>query len=726
MQKNFDLKTVRPFPASGVSEFGRWIQAESFNHVTEAKLPTEKVAAFEEQIQTKVDDIFPTKEIKIYNDDKEFMTNELRKIRRQKSREYRKNKKSPKFTELHNLFLQKKKSNSQEFVQKVEELKTCNLSQFYSKIKALGARLGESTNKSTFTLPEHLQLQLDNEAAAEKIAEHFSSISKEFPPIDANCLPQRVKEKIFHPQVANQAPTLQDYEVYENMKKKKQKSSSVPGDVPVKLKKEFLPELARPAACIFNSITKEGIYPRQWVTEYVTPIPKVNPPESEDDLRNISLTADLSKNYENFLAEWLMPYIVNRIDPGQFGGLSGHSTNHYLIMLYHFILAHTDSSAPPNAILLALIDFSKAFNRINHAKVIIRLSDWGVPGWLLRILISYLSGRYMILRYKGAKSKKHRMPGGSPQGTLLGVLLYLVYVSDIGMDPSTTSQTDMNVPDLPSIPFPPPPAVSEQEIRLKFVDDLSVAECIRLDKQLKCNSDNTGYLLPPQESLLQKRLDEISSVAKMHDMKLNLSKTKLMPFNFTRKFKFEPMLKLDGSPLEVVTETKLLGLTITSDCRWEANSQALVKKGNSRLWSLRRLKMLGASTETLTDIYKLFCRSVLEFGAPVWSGALSTKNKQDIERVQKNALKIIYGKYNTSYDNFLTEIEEDSLLSRRDHLCLTFAKKCLKNPKFKDWFTEGIKTRSGSHFFEIEAKTKRFSNSSIPYLTRLLNKDNVK
>ena len=73
--------------------------------------------------------------------------------------------------------------------------------------------MGESTKQSTFTLPEHLQLQLDDEAAAEKIAEHFSSISKEFPPIDANCLPQRVKEKIFHPQVANQAPIPQDYEV---------------------------------------------------------------------------------------------------------------------------------------------------------------------------------------------------------------------------------------------------------------------------------------------------------------------------------------------------------------------------------------------------------------------------------------------------------------------------------------------------------------------------------
>ena len=112
----------------------------------------------------------------------------------------------------------------------------------------------------------------------------------------------------------------------------------------------------------------------------MTPIPKVSPPETEDDLRNISLTADLSKDYENFLAEWLLPYIRKRIDPGQFGGLQGHSTVHYLITLYHFILTTTSTTSIPHAVMVALIDFSKAFNRISHSKVIIRLSDWGVPG----------------------------------------------------------------------------------------------------------------------------------------------------------------------------------------------------------------------------------------------------------------------------------------------------------------------------------------------------------
>ena len=102
--------------------------------------------------------------------------------------------------------------------------------------------------------------------------------------------------------------------VFEKLKKRGFKPSSVPGDIPAKLKSEFSPELAGPVANIFNSITRSGSYPRQWVTEFVTPIPKVTPPENEDDLRNISLTADLSKDYKNFLSEWLMPFIFSLHD----------------------------------------------------------------------------------------------------------------------------------------------------------------------------------------------------------------------------------------------------------------------------------------------------------------------------------------------------------------------------------------------------------------------------
>ena len=277
-EKNYEVKSIRPFPESGILEFGQWIQIESFNCVSSAESSTEKVAAFEHLMAEKVDTTFPSKNIRIYNDDKEFMNDKLRKLRRQKSREYRKHKKSSKFLELQQTYLEMKEANCKEYVQKIEELKNCNLGQFYQKIKKVGSRLGESSD-TTFTLPSHLELNLDDKAAAEKIARHFGAISQEFPPINAECLPERVKEKIFHPDVANDVPTIEEYEVYEKFKKRKLKNSTVPGDIPKKLKKEFLAELAKPAASIFNCISSTGMYPRQWVTEYVSPIPKVRPPD---------------------------------------------------------------------------------------------------------------------------------------------------------------------------------------------------------------------------------------------------------------------------------------------------------------------------------------------------------------------------------------------------------------------------------------------------------------
>ena len=115
--KSFIIKCVRPFPDSGISEFGSWILKEDFSPVSQAGTSTEKVAVFENLISAKIENIFPKKEIKIYNGDKEWMDADLRKLRRQKSREYVRNKKSMKFLELQQEFLKKKKENSQSYIQ---------------------------------------------------------------------------------------------------------------------------------------------------------------------------------------------------------------------------------------------------------------------------------------------------------------------------------------------------------------------------------------------------------------------------------------------------------------------------------------------------------------------------------------------------------------------------------------------------------------------------------
>ena len=120
------------------------------------------------------------------------------------------------------------------------------------------------------------------------------------------------------------------------------------------------------------------------------------------------------------------------MDPGQFGGMKGGSILQYLVVFFHFILSNADK--PSSAIIAALVDFSKGFNRLNHNKIMIRLSDWGVPGWLLRILASYLTNRSMVLRYKNQEYTEEFLPSG-PQGVTLGPLIFAVEVNDAGMDP---------------------------------------------------------------------------------------------------------------------------------------------------------------------------------------------------------------------------------------------------------------------------------------------------
>ena len=105
----------------------------------------------------------------------------------------------------------------------------------------------------------------------------------------------------------------------------------------------------------------KGAYPSQWKVEYVTPIAKIEPPQSEDDLRNIALTAFFSRVFVGIVAGWLFKYIKSEINPGQYGGLPGNSISHYVVELINVVLYNLDLPIP-HAVLLAMIDFSKAFD----------------------------------------------------------------------------------------------------------------------------------------------------------------------------------------------------------------------------------------------------------------------------------------------------------------------------------------------------------------------------
>ena len=125
-------------------------------------------------------------------------------------------------------------------------------------------------------------------------------------------------------------PHLADHQVYEGLKKGK-KTCSVPGDVPVKILNEFLPELVPPIAAIYREAVATHTWPEPYKKEYHLPISKVSLPKSEDDLRNLGLTPFFSKRLEWFLIKWIWPYIEHHIDVDQLGGLPGCSVSHYFM-----------------------------------------------------------------------------------------------------------------------------------------------------------------------------------------------------------------------------------------------------------------------------------------------------------------------------------------------------------------------------------------------------------
>ena len=348
---------------------------------------------------------------------------------------YRKQGKSEKYVKLLSEFEQKFNKAMSDYMNKnISDIKNSNPSEAYGLLKRLGARPGDCDEMNNFSLPSHANLSPLQ--SAERIADHFSQISQEYPPLNRDTLPDRVKAKISRSD--ENLPEISEYEVYEKIRGAKKPKAGVPGDVPRRLIQEFSPELTTPITKVFRNIIRTKEWPAQWKVEYVTPIQKKPQPQSEDDLRNISLTHFFSKVFEKFMIFWLMFFVGDKIDPKQYGGQQKTSITHYLIDLINFVLYNHDLKIP-QFVLACLVDFSKAFNRQNHNLLITLLSDMGVPGWLLSLVMAFLEDRSMILRFKGSCSSSKPLPGGGTQGTILGLFLFLILINSAGFDDIQTN-----------------------------------------------------------------------------------------------------------------------------------------------------------------------------------------------------------------------------------------------------------------------------------------------
>ena len=630
--------------------------------------------------------------------------------------------KSFSYNQANQEFEQKLKNEAKKYQTRiVNEVKDGKRGSGYSAIRKLGDGPNQWDKKKEFSIPAYVEQGLTPEEAANKLAEHFAAISQTVEPLEEKNFHPMLREAIEEGRKSQNKPVITQHDVYRKLLKIKKPNSSVPGDIPRVLVKEYPFLWAGPAAKMFNRIFQASEWPAQWKVENAICLHKTADPsqvQDENDTRTISKTKFLSKVLENLLGDWLLPLVDEYLDPGQCGGLKNTSIQHYLIKLLDFIHKGLDQRTP-HAVVVAALDLSKAYNRGNHQLVIEDLHNMHVPSWILALLCSYLSSRSIVVKYQDTEAAPRQLPGGFGAGTWLGGFLFIVKFNGICMRPPIPRQLTGN-----------------SAMQVKYIDDSTKAATINLKSSLIQDpavrpfplniNERTQMIINPSENIMQDELNKFYNEVTSNKLVVNEKKTQIMVCNPSRKLVFPPEFTIGPSEvLEVKSTLKILGIQVQHDLKWNAQVEQMTKKASSKIWMLRRMKQLGVDENTICHYWKAEGRVHLEAASAVWGSGLTVRQAQDLQRVEHRAVAAF-----TSWreDPALSclRLGLQPLAARRLKLAKTFAKRTVEKSRHKDIFTRIENPYPGRggvrrEWREPQCRTKRHLQSAVPFLTRLLN-----
>ena len=457
-----------------------------------------------------------------------------------------------------------------------------------------------------------------------------------------------------------------------------------PDKIPARLLRSCAPYICSSLCNLFNKCLTLGKVPTEWKLSNIVPILKGGPTKEVSNYRPISLLPIVSKVMERCVYNKLIAHISSQLHELQFGFLKGKSTTSQLLRVLHEIGELLDKRVQTDAIYL---DFAKAFDRVDHQLLLRKLQSFGIDGNLLKWFENYLTDRYQRVTVLGETSPPLRVISGVPQGSILGPLLFLLYVNDL------------------------PQVVMSSSIAL-FADD---TKCYREIK----NSGNGDSL--------QQDLDQICEWCKVWRMDLNLSKCCLLSItrNVTPIHVFYHLMDV---PVKTINVHKDLGVLVSTDLKWNSHVRSVTAKANKMLGFVRRSSRDIHDLRVRTALYSSLVRSNFAYCSQVWAPQ-TVSLILTMERVQRRATKFILSlpfRTEVTYKDRLLKVGLLPVTYWLEYLDLVHLYKCLTSDSdpYISIKTSRRVTRSTSNGVLLhvpKCRTVTFQNSFYCRATRVWN-----
>ena len=618
---------------------------------------------FKSLLDQAIETHIPSKNIQT-NNKLPWMNSYLKRLIRKKTRLHRQAKKSKNWTTYNNF----QKTCRDEFrkaecsyVNKtiMEGLQNNNSKPLWGYIK--GKR---NDNLGVSPLKEDGKIHSESKKKAEILLNQFSSVftktvSLIMPPVSLYINDSLENIKVEVKGVENLLSKIQPHK------------AQGPDRIPNFVLKECSSSLAPGVTIIFQESLDSGVLPKDWTDANVSPIYKKGDRQTPENYRPVSLTSVLSKTLEHIVCHSMHKHFEQHevLTNLNHGFRKGYSCDTQLTITVDDLCRNLDSGVQTDVIIL---DFSKAFDKVPHDKLLYKLDAYGIRGPLHTWIKHFLTKRNMRVIVEGVESSETTVDSGVPQGTVLGPLLFLCHINDL------------------------PERTRSAIVRL-FADDCLLYRTIRhLNDQLA----------------LQEDLRQLEIWASDWGMCFNAKKCYVLSVN-SKKFSF--YYQLDGTILKHVDNNPYLGLLISKDLKWASHIEKTAKKASSTLGFVKR-NLKRCPLQCRRTAYIALVRSTLEYGSTIWDPHLQ-KDIDKLEKIQRKAVRFIKQDYRSRQDgdmtNMLKELDLPTLQQRRkeNRLCfmhkitngklpaissddyLTLAKDTRKrksNPKYKIYETKNI------------------------------------